>query len=222
MSYVLVSLVGQGDEATQASDAFARWYAEQHPPAERFHGDSPEHAAVAAALVALEAQRGFVLGHGGPTLRALPGPGPLDFFQHVAVWADPAQFAAMFKGARVYVYACSTLAAGEAESFGRVAVDLGIVAYAGHFQPVHAPDVGDIGLHDVRLRRAIARVVKLFLEGCDDVERLLVEARSAISRGARVRLRRSATSFNDPDLPLDWSLDWQRILGSLKVELPRP
>jgi hypothetical protein len=59
VSYVLVSLVGEGDAATQASDAFARWYAEQHPPAHRFHGASPDHEAISAAVLGLDPRRGF-------------------------------------------------------------------------------------------------------------------------------------------------------------------
>jgi hypothetical protein len=222
VSYVLVSLVRDGDVATLASDAFARWYAEHHPPAARFHDEAPHHGAIAAAVVALDARRGFILGHGGDTLRAGPGPDPLKPFQVVVVWADARQFAEMFTGARVYVFACSTLAeATDAKSFGRTVVELGVAAYAGHFKPVQAPDVADVGLHDEQLRRAIARVVKTFLDGCDDVDQLLIEARSAISRRARIPLSISSTMLNDPSLPLDWSLDWQRILGSLKVELPR-
>ncbi len=223
MSYVLVSLVLEDDAATKASDAFARWYAGRHTPIERFHGESPEHHAITAAVLKLDARRGFVLGHGGATLRAGPGPDPLNPFQIVVVWANVDQFAEMFKGARVYVYACSTLAeARDAESFGRGVVERGVAAYAGHHKEVQAPEVEGVGLHDEQLRRAIARVVKTFLDGCDDVAELLVEARSAASRGARVPLNAKSTHLNDPSLPLDWSLDWARILGSLQVELPRP
>jgi hypothetical protein len=221
VSYVLVSLVREEDEALRASDAFARWYAERYPPAARFHGESPGHPEIAAAVLALEARRGFVLSHGGQTLRAGPGPDPLYPLRVVVVWADAAQLAAMFQGARVYVFACSTLEeAREAESFGRDVVAQGVAAYAGHFKPVQAPEVEGAGLHDLELRRAIARTVKTFLEGCDDVDQLLMEARSAISRGARVPLDLGSTRLNE-SLPLEWSLDWQRILGSLKVELPR-
>jgi hypothetical protein len=223
MSYVLVSLVGAGDAATAASNAFALWYAERHEPSHSFHHASPGHDEIAAAVVALDPRRGFVLGHGGDTLRSGPGPDPLNPFRVVVVWADAAQFAAMFAGARVYVFACSTVAeAADVDSFGRAVVARGVAAYAGHFKPVQAPDVADVGLHDAQLRRAIERVVKMFLEGCDDVAQLLVEARRAISRRARTRLKPSSTELNDASLPLDWSLDWQRIIGSLKVELPRP
>lgn len=219
---MLVSLFREDDPALQASDAFAHWYAERHPPAARFHGASPDHPAIAAAVVDLDARRGFVLAHGGDTLRAGPGPDPLHPFRPVVVWADASQFAAMFQGARVYVFACSTLAeATDVESFGRAAIERGVAAYAGHFKPVQAPDVGGVGLHDAQLRRAIARTVKAFLDGCDDVAQLLMEARSALSRRARVPLKQTSARLNDPSLPLEWSLDWSRILGSLKVELPR-
>ena len=65
----------------------------------------------------LDQRRGFVLGHGGDTLRAGPGPDPLNPFRVVVVWADKEQFAAMFAGARVYVFACSTL---PSRSIGRL------------------------------------------------------------------------------------------------------
>lgn len=222
MSYVLVSLVAEGDAATQASDAFAQWYAEQHAPVARFHGEQPDHAEITAAVVAIDPRRGFVLGHGGETLRAEPGAGPLEFFRAVRVWADCYRFAEMFRGARVYVFACSTLAREEGtESFGRNAVELGVAAYAGHWKPIHAPEIAGGDLHDERLRRVIARVVRRFLDGCDSLEALLMEARSAASRGAKIQLRPIPEAFNDAAFPLDWSLDWQRILGSLKVELPR-
>lgn len=221
MTYVLVSLVRESDAALQASDAFAHWYAEKHPPATRFHGESPEHSSISAAVQVLNPRRGFVLAHGGDTLRSGPGPDPLKPFQIIVVWADAAQFAEMFKGARVYVFACSTLAEmAEADSFGREVVRLGVAAYAGHFRPVQAPEVKGVGLHDTQLRRAIARVVRTFLDGCNDADQLLVEARSVISRKARVPLNVSSTDMNDPSLPLEWSLDWVRILGSLRVELP--
>jgi hypothetical protein len=138
------------------------------------------------------------------------------------VWADARQFAAMFAGARVYVFACSTLAETETEtpgSFGREAVALGVAAYAGHHKPVHAP--GDVGLHDRQMQRAIERVVRTFLAGCDDAGQLRMEARRALSRGARAPLKVTSATMNDARLRLDWSLDWERILGSLRVELPR-
>jgi len=224
MTYILVSLVGEGDEATEASDAFAFWYAERHPPAKSFRGDAPDHVAIQLAVQVLEPRKGFVLGHGGDTLRAFPGPSPLDVFTRPVVWANAEAFGQMFAGARVYVFACSTLAEkADAESFGRHAIRNGVAAYAGHYKPIHAPGVADVGLHDRQLRRAIARVVRMFLDGSDDVEQLLMEARSAISRGALVPLSTEALAsktMNDETLPLDWSLDWQRILGSLRVELP--
>jgi hypothetical protein len=220
VSYVLVSLVGVNDEATQTSDAFATWYAGQHAPGRHFSGEAPDHQAISEAVLALDAPRGFVLGHGGENLRALPGRGPLEFLRPpVIVWAEAEQFAAIFRGARVYVFACSTLAeAADDMSFGREAVRLGVASYAGHFKPIQAPGIGDVGLHDKQLRRAIARVVKKFLDGCDDVAELLMEARSAISHRARVPLTPTPGGFNDALLG-QWTLDWQRILGSLKVEL---
>jgi hypothetical protein len=215
VSFVLVSLVRDGDISTQASDAFARWYAEQHPPAQSFHGDSPDHEAIAQAVRQLDKRRGFVLGHGGETLRSGPGPDPLSPFKQVIVWADAQQFGSLFEDARVYVFACSTLAEeADVQSFGKRAVGHGIAVYAGHFKPIQAPDITDTDLYAERMRRALQRVVTKFLDGCNDRAQLLMEARSALSIKAHIRLK----TKRKPDL--SWSLDWERIFGSLKVEMP--
>lgn len=215
MSYVLVSLIREGDEGTEESDAFARWYEARHAPSVSFHAESPNHEEVAAAVLALPKRRGFVLGHGGDTLRAVPGPGVLNVFEVPVVWANVEQLAAMFDGARVYVFACSTLAeANDGESFGRAAVARGVAAYAGHRKPIQAPNVGSDAHLDKKLRRGVERVVTTFLDGCNDVKTLLMEARSAMSERAGLRLgTRPAID--------GWPLDWQRIFGSLGVELPK-
>jgi hypothetical protein len=49
VSYVLVSLLG--DDATEAIDAFARWFAGSHPPARAFHSEHPDHDAGARVWV---------------------------------------------------------------------------------------------------------------------------------------------------------------------------
>lgn len=96
MSYVLVSLVG--DDATAANDEFARAFAVSHRPKHAFHGESPAHADVAAAV--RETKTALVLGHdGGGSLRGASQGDP---------WITPQEFAKVFYDARVWVYACDT------------------------------------------------------------------------------------------------------------------
>jgi hypothetical protein len=109
VSYVLVSLVG--DDATKEADEFARWFAEQYPPTARFHEPMPDHEQVESALRVTPLA--LVFGHdGGGSLRPTSRGEP---------WVRPPQFAKLFAGARVWVYACNTRAKklkDDLESFG--------------------------------------------------------------------------------------------------------
>ena len=120
----------------------------------------------------------------------------------------------MFRDARVYVFACSTLSEDPtAQSFGKQAVGQGVSAYAGHFMTIEAPDIRDTGMSEMKLRRAVERVVRMFLEGCNDPAQLRMEARSVLSSNARIQLK----PMKEPSW--SWSVNKERIFGSLKVEI---
>jgi hypothetical protein len=133
VSYVLVSLLG--DDATEANDAFARWFEQSHPPARAFHGEHPDHEDVAAAIRATPLA--LVLGHdGGGSIRGAA---------RGAAWTDPAQFARIFAGARVWVYACLTRGENledDLDSFGRRAHGAGVAVFAGHARAISAVPSG--------------------------------------------------------------------------------
>lgn len=179
MSYVLVSL--PGDAATQATDRFARWFEEKCPPTGSFHERAPHHPDVAKAVGATP--KALVFGHdGGGSLRA-EAKGP--------AWADPDQFAEMFSGARVWVYACGTRAkklGDDLESFGRRAKAKGVGVFAGHAGPV--PAVADLAaLPDLRdaTYRAFDRVFRAFLGGessADELRRIGLGDVSSAGRSA--------------------------------------
>ena len=158
MSYVLVSLLG--DDATEANDAFARWFEASHPPARAFHAEHPDHDEVAAAVRATPLA--LVLGHdgGGSVRGAARG----------AAWTDPAQFARIFAGARVWVYACMTRGDNQADdldSFGRRAHGAGGVAvFAGHARAIAAvPPFMSFPEPRTRIYEALARAFRAFLFG---------------------------------------------------------
>jgi hypothetical protein len=157
VSYVLVSLLG--DEATAANDVFAGWFEALHPPAATFHAEHPDHDAVAAAVRATPLA--LVFGHdgGGSVRGAALGPS----------WAEPAQFARIFAGARVWVYACKTRGEGledDLESFGRRARDGGVAVFAGHATAITAvPPFTTFPEMRTRVYAALARAFRAFLRG---------------------------------------------------------
>lgn len=172
MNYVLVSLLG--DEATAANDEFARWFAKDHPPAAAFHGEHPDHALVAAAVQ--EARTALVFGHdGGGSLRgAAKGP----------AWLGPDEFARIFVGARVWVYACETRAKALEEdlaSFGKQARSGGVAVFAGHCTPITAvPPFTTLPLLRDSCYQALARAFRAFLQGENNADAL----RRAALKGA--------------------------------------
>ncbi len=172
MSYVLVSLLG--DEATAANDLFARWFEASHRPSSAFHEEHPDHEAVAAAV--RETRLALVFGHdGGGSLRGASGGPP---------WVDASEFARIFAGARVWVYACDTRARAQEDdilSFGRQAHSLGVAVFAGHCTPITAvpPFTTLPGLRDA-VYNALARAFRAFLQGQNSAE----ELRRAALKGA--------------------------------------
>jgi hypothetical protein len=175
VSYVLVSLLG--DAATEANDAFAQWFAALHPPSQAFHGEHPDHDVVAAAVRATPLA--LVLGHdgGGSVRGAAEG----------AAWADPEQFARIFAGARVWVYACLTRGErleDDLESFGRRARGAGVAVFAGHARPINAvlPFVSFPEPRTV-VYQALARAFRAFLQGENNARALQRAALRGTSSG---------------------------------------
>lgn len=164
MKYVLVSLTG--DEATAANDEFARWFASSHPPVRAFHGESPAHEEVAAAV--REAKTALVLGHdGGGSIRGASRGEP---------WIHPAEFAKVFNDARVWVYACDTRGPTQEqdlESFGKMAFEGGVRVFAGHASPITAVQPFTLMPELRKLTyEALARVFRAFIQGEDNANML--------------------------------------------------
>ena len=174
MSYVLVSLLG--DDATAANDAFARWFEESHRPKASFHDEHPEREAVAAAV--RETRLALVFGHdGGGSLRGAKGGPP---------WVDASEFARIFAGARVWVYACDTRAKAQEDdllSFGRQARDGGVAVFAGHCTSITAvPPCSTMPSLREPVYQAFARAFRAFLQGQNNAE----EIRRAALKGTVV------------------------------------
>jgi hypothetical protein len=172
VKYVLVSLLG--DEATAANDEFARWFAENHPGVTAFHGEHPDHGAVAEAVAA--APLALVLGHdGGGSVRGRSDGPP---------WTDPTQFARIFAGARVWVYACKTRGESledDLDSFGKIARDGGVSVFAGHATAITAvPPFTTFPTLRTNVYAALARAFRAFLQG----ENRADELRRAALKGA--------------------------------------
>lgn len=172
MTYVLVSLLG--DEATAANDEFTRWFEESHAPAATFHDPHPDHDAVTEAV--RETPIALVFGHdGGGSLRGASSGAP---------WVDPVQFAQIFAGARVWVYACDTRAQtqeDDLDSFGRQARAGGVAVFAGHCTSITAvpPFTSLPGLRS-SVYKALARAFRAFIQGQNSP----AELRRAALKGA--------------------------------------
>ncbi len=174
MTYVLVSLVG--DKGTQDADRFARWFAERRRPATAFHEPSPAHASVKDAV--LKTRAAIVFAHdGGGSVRAVRGG---------ARWADAREFAAVFHGARVWVYACDTRSAeleADLTSFGRVAHGEGVRVFAGHCSDVRLPWLPTWHNTMEAMYQGLHRAFTAFLEGEDDAQALRGAALGGVPRG---------------------------------------
>jgi len=171
VKYVLVSLLG--DDATAVNDDFAQWFARAHPPSAAFHHEHPDHAAVAAAVRG--SPNALVLGHdgGGSVRGAAKGP----------PWAEPATFAEIFSGARVWVYACDTRGPTLEEdlvSFGRLAHERGVSVFAGHCSPITAvPGFPSLPYLRDSVYEALGRAFRAFIQGqnsASELRRLALKA----------------------------------------------
>jgi hypothetical protein len=179
VTYVLVSLCG--DEATERNDEFARVFAASYPPVAAFHGH-PDHDKVAAAI--RTTPNALVFGHdGGGTLRA-SSQGPK--------WADPEEFAMVFRDARVWVYACDTRAPkleADLESFGRRAKDDGVAVFAGHCAAITAVlQYAEFPSLRQSVHRALDRAFRAFLGGENRSKKLQRIALRSSARGRRTAL----------------------------------
>lgn len=196
MTYVLVSLLG--DEATAANDDFARWFEHAHAPAAAFHGEHPDHEEVARAV-----QRtpiALVFGHDGDgSVRGAANGRP---------WADPAQFARIFAGARVWVYACETRGQKldrDLDSFGNQARAGGVAVFAGHCTKITAvPPFTSMPDLRASVYQALARAFRAFIQGVNNAG----ELQRAALRGA-VRGRGTALSA----LPIERDMKSLRVLA---------
>lgn len=142
-----------------------------------------------AARLRWETELAIVMGHdGGGSLRAASA-GPS--------WADTTQFARLFRGARVWAYACDTRAAtleDDLSSFGRMALAGGVRVFAGHASPITAPPPF-ASLPQLRETTylAPARGFRCFLQGCD----CTAEIRNRALRSRDPRIALIALSIQD-------------------------
>lgn len=168
MSYVLVSL--RGDEATQMNDAFAQHFAKAFPPAVFFSEEHPDHDRVAESVRAWG--QAVVMGHDGAGSLRAHGQGP--------PWTDARGFASMFRGARVWAYACDTRGASletDLDSFGRQAVELGVRVFAGHAAPITAPPpFATMPTLRDEVYRALGRGFRCFLQGSNNADEIRLAA----------------------------------------------
>lgn len=147
MSYVLVALHDEKDEATRLTLGLAHHIASKKPPDQSFEGVHPPHEDVSQAFASLRSTvpstipTGLVFGHCGKRVRALHA--LRGSSEH---WATPEEFGAMFEGTRVYVFACETIRNPRdieefgVESFGELAVGYGVDVFVGHYIEVGVPE----------------------------------------------------------------------------------
>jgi hypothetical protein len=178
MSYVLVSLAG--DEATQAADRFAQWLARTPPlPHAAFHEPSPAHDDVARGVE--QTGRAVVCSHDG----VHDGVHSLRSEAAGAPWATAEQIARMFRGARLYAYACNTMGRDgkvDLDALGYEAHRQGVAAFAGHAVFFDGGWEQNVLTENVdAVRAAVARVIHTFLEGEDDAYKLKILAWESFS-----------------------------------------
>jgi hypothetical protein len=135
---------------------------------------------VAAAV--RETPVALVFGHdGGGTIRgAAQGP----------PWADPEQFAGVFNGARVWVYAGDTRGRHleeDLDSFGRRTSDLGVAVFAGHCSPIPAvPAFETLPALRILVYGALGRAFRAFVGGTNSASALRLAAARKRVRGRRM------------------------------------
>ena len=157
-AYVSVALRSEDEESCRVAD-FAGWFCGERQPVRFFEADTPAHDEIEQALVQTGARPcGVVFGHGNASGVSARRNGWL--------WCDRGQFAGLFKGARVYVFACETLAG--ADAFGAAVVASGVSVFVGHAGEIHAPHP-DWSDREWRLYcAALTETLRAFIDGCDD------------------------------------------------------
>ncbi len=97
-------------------------------------------------------------------------------------WVDATKFADVFRGARVYVYACDTTGtrmAEDVESLGARVVEAGVRLFVGHCGRATAAVETESRDLDEAIRLALLEVLQAFVAGEDDAGELrLVAERS--------------------------------------------
>ena len=177
MNYILVSLVG--DDDTKQSDEFAVYFEKNNPAYDSFHEENPDHDQVKKRVEV--AKVALVFGHnGGGSIRAFSDGRP---------WAEPKQFVDMFKGSRVWVYACRTRGKKLGEdihSFGREVFEGGVSVFVGYCSVVAAPlAIGKIDPSGM-VREGLARAFRAFLQGENSADNLRKKALSGRGRSALI------------------------------------
>jgi len=168
VTYVLISL--PGDEASREADELAEWFATRRAPAARFRDEAPDHDAIRAAVV--KSPVAILFGHDGD--------GAIRARSKGSAWADARRLGAMFKGARVYAFACNTMGGhsdDDLPALGHDAVKAGVQLFVGHATAVPAGTGHDPrGRYEMEVRRAIGAVLLRFLDGESDERRLRLAA----------------------------------------------
>lgn len=194
MPYVLVCLVG--DDNTRLIERSAREFERGFHASEILTPLPPFHE-VTRAVAEGDA---LVTGHnGGGSLRdTSQGSG----------WANAAQFSAMFRGARVYVYACETLGSKGAESlssFGHEAMRGGVRCFAGHCVVVPTDNLAS-GIDPV-----LHAMWGAFLRGEDDQDMIKQVAWRAFG-ATRKHVRGGALGFAQLSSALSATIHALRVL----------
>lgn len=177
MSYVLVALHREGDDATALTLETAFDIAKKREGASTFFGESPSLEEVESALRTLpqERRRGLVFGHCGRnscTLRAQ--------IESEPIWSDAPTFGAIFSEAAVYVFACETIEDPDqpewwgVQSFGKIAVLHGVRCFVGHSVEVGVPGIPPNWNEEqvAMLRDCTEAAMLAFLNGVEDAKKL--------------------------------------------------
>lgn len=176
MSHVLVHLVGDG--ATREARRLVEHLQASRPAASIIQDELPPHAEVDTALTSASPESSAVcVSHGGPR-----GLGP----DRERVWASAEELGLVFRGRRVYAYACDT--AGGLDSLGARAVEAGIAVFVGHEGPITAP----LPEEAMEMVESVASAAILgFIDGTDD------------ERALRTLVLEAGDAYLPDDIPID-------------------
>lgn len=178
MSYVLVALHREGDDATKLTLDTAHDIAIKRNTAKTFFGASPSFDEIEAALHALPHQerRGLVFGHCGKNSCSLRAQ-----IKDEPIWSDAPMFGELFSNAAVYVFACETIEDPAARSdwlgirsFGAIAVQHGVRCFVGHSVEVGVPRIPPNWNEEqmAMLRDCTEAAMLAFLDGEEDEKKL--------------------------------------------------